>query len=126
MNYFSIKNNFVFNLEQYTDTSKIYYVNDNNFLIIFNDSTPLLSVNLTVKIFDFDNTEYFEIIDLNNENDLYTTNIKLYEEDDISKWLIPRFIKSREKMKIIQNKYELIYDSLFSDDFHYVIYYIDN
>ena len=126
MNYFSIKNNFVFNLEQYTDTSKIYYVNDNNFLIIFNDSTSLLSVNLTVKIFDFDNTEYFEIIDLNNENDLYTTNIKLYEEDDISKWLIPRFIKSREKMKIIQNKYELIYDSLFSDDFHYVIYYIDN
>ena len=107
MNYFSIKNIFFFNLKEYADIAKIYYIDDNNFLIMFDDLSHLSSVNLSINMFDLENTEYFETIYINIDNDsnIYTTKIKLYQEEDISKCYIPTFIKPRMKMISLKNKY---------------------
>ena len=95
---------------------------------MFDDLSHLSSVNLSINMFDLENTEYFETIYINIDNDsnIYTTKIKLYQEEDISKCYIPTFIKPRMKMISLKNKYNLIYDTSFPDDFHYVIYYLDN
>ena len=120
---------------------KIFYLNENLCEIYCKrlDSSSGWGLNLEIKIYDIENENYFEIINIgySEENiknsDFSTSNIKLKLNKNIN-FSIPKIIYPRNDI-LISNKYEIInFDKFFSNescsnnfiDFHIVCYYIND
>jgi mannosyltransferase OCH1-like enzyme len=130
MNYFNLINNFEIIKYEYPDLFdiKLYYVDNYNCKIIVNrlDSDAGWGLILQIKIFDFYDTNLFNIITFGNSEDNskvcdFNTTI-LLQHDFLVNSYIPNFIQPRNDF-LIGNKYKIINND--NIDLHVVIYYLD-